>query len=386
MIAYNNKWLGNLLIREEAEKAFRKQYISREEIGNIEKAYPAGFYTPNFFVRIGLFILTIVISLFSLGIFLLLFSSAGEQAIGGMLVFFGFLLYAALELMVSRNHFRSGVDDALLWMAGICIVSGLNIMGNISWLTNAIIIFILSFLLFLRFVNIIMAVIANLSLISILFLSFIRLGETARNFSPFVIMITVVVLYLLVRHESKKERWRLYGDGLLVISVSLLVCFYLAGNYFSVREASQALFGFATDREAGIPFGWLFWFSTFAIPITYIVTGIKKKDVVFLRTGLVLVAAIVFTVRYYFHVMPIETAAALCGIILIIAAYTLLKWLHQPKHGFTSEKNPDAPAVDKLRLESLIIAQTFAGGPSAPDEGIQFGGGTGGGGGATGNF
>jgi len=122
MIAYNHSSLENLLTRKETEKAYRKGYISEAEKENIYQAYPVSFYSPNIFVRIGLFILTVVIGLFTLGFLGLLFMNQVEDVIGGLIVFFGLLNYAALEFMAKRNHYKSGVDDALTWISGISIV------------------------------------------------------------------------------------------------------------------------------------------------------------------------------------------------------------------------------------------------------------------------
>jgi len=89
MIAYNHSSLENLLTRKETEKAYRKGYISEAEKENIYQAYPVSFYSPNIFVRIGLFILTVVIGLFTLGLLGLLFMNQVEDVIGGLIVFFG---------------------------------------------------------------------------------------------------------------------------------------------------------------------------------------------------------------------------------------------------------------------------------------------------------
>ena len=73
MIAYNKIWLDNQLKKEETANAFFSNYITHSEKENIESLYPIGFYSPNFFIRIGLFILTVVIAGFSLGLLALLF-------------------------------------------------------------------------------------------------------------------------------------------------------------------------------------------------------------------------------------------------------------------------------------------------------------------------
>jgi Ca2+/Na+ antiporter len=169
--------------------------------------------------------------------------------------------------------------------------------------------------------------------------------------------------------------------------VVALVCLYAAGNYFVVREASVAMFNLNLAEGQSIPFGWLFWIFTVAIPIACIVRGLQNKDAVLLRVGLLLVAAIVFTVRYYYHMVPAETAMVIGGMIFIVLAYALIKYLHEPKYGFTYKEQQDKFFMDKLQVESLVIAQTFAG-PAAPsaDSGTQFGGGSGSGGGAGAEF
>ena len=63
MIAYNHTTLDNLLLNEEATFALNHNLISKEEADAIEKAHPVDLYTPNLFIRIGLFLLTAVILL-----------------------------------------------------------------------------------------------------------------------------------------------------------------------------------------------------------------------------------------------------------------------------------------------------------------------------------
>jgi uncharacterized membrane protein YoaK (UPF0700 family) len=200
-------------------------------------------------------------------------------------------------------------------------------------------------------------------------------------------MIAAAFIYVFVQRQIKKEPLKHYATGLQIASIAALVCFYIAGNYFEVRETSIAMFNLDLKEGESIPLGWIFWIFTFIIPVAYIVWGIQKKDAVLLRVGLLLVAAIVFTVRYYYHVLPIEIAAVTGGVFFIGIAYALIKYLQGPKYGFTYKRDSDPSAINKLQLESLVIAQTFTGTTQpATDSGIQFGGGSGGGGGATGEF
>ncbi len=168
MIAYNDQLLSNLLVRDGADKASEKKCISQAEKEQVYAAYPAGFYTPNIFVRVGLFILTAVIVFFTLGLFSLLFLDHLDS-IGGLFIFFGFVIYGALEFMVNKKHYKSGVDDALMWMAAGNIIGGLNALTDVSAQTNAILIFIIALFLFLRFTNAVMAAIACLAFIAVIF-------------------------------------------------------------------------------------------------------------------------------------------------------------------------------------------------------------------------
>lgn len=386
MIAYNKQSLNNLEVQQEAQKTLENNCITKEENQRILTAYPANFYSPNFFVRIGLFILTCIIVQFTLGLVsLMVFSAINNDSMGALFIIYGLLVYAALEFMVNKRHFKSGVDDALMWMAGGAVIGGINAMSNISSLANAWLVLVLSLYLFLRFSNAIMAGLAFLAFIAVVFFSFIRMGEVAKATTPFLIMVVAGLLYVLIGRLLKKEYSKLYARGLTVMSVLALVCCYVAGNYYVVREASIAMFNLDLKENESIPLGWLFWIFTTIIPLLYIGRGIQKKDPILLRVGLILVAAVVFTVRYYYHVLPAETAMVIGGICFIVVSYFVTRYLEEAKHGFTHKAGNDEFFMDKLRVESLVIAQTFSG-PAHTDTGTRFGGGSGGGGGATGEF
>ncbi len=387
MIAYNKDWLNNRMVRKEADSASSEQSINEQECKAIYAAYPVGFYTPNIFVRIGLFVLTVVIAVFTLGLFSLMMLGNIEKQFGGLLIFFGILLYVALEIMVSKKHFQSGVDDALLWMAPIALMAGLNQLGHLTGLMNAVIVFVLSLILSVRFIDRLMAAVCSLALLAMIFFILADMGAIGKSIAPFVLMLAALLIYLFAKKLSTREDWKHYANGFLFITIVALLALYFAGNYFVVREASISMFDMQLKDGEQIPFGWIFWIFTICIPIAYIVSGIQQKDRVLLRVGLLLVSVMVFTVRYYYHLIPAEIAMIIGGALLIILSYVLIKYLKEPKYGFSSVEDASASAIDKLQLESLVIVQGFSGAPSGPDEaGTAFGGGSGGGGGASADF
>ena len=386
MIAYNRTSLDNLYIRDQAKEAFAAGCISGEENTKIGAAHPVNFYTPNYFICVGLFFLTVVIATCSLGLFMLV-SAGSSDSYTFLLIFFGLVSYGALEYVVhKRRHFRSGVDYALLWMSAGLLYAGLYLaVNNMSTITQCITVFAISILFALRFANNIMAMLAYTALLAFITHIAVEMNRAIQLIMPFIIMAVSVATWLLSVRLYKQERCRHYRQCLTSIKVAALTSFYLAGNYFVVRELGSYMFGSA-QYAGGI--SWLFWILTVATPLLYIYQGVRKKDSIFLWTGLALIAATVYTIRYYYSVLPIEWALILGGIAMITIAYGLIRYLKTPRHGFTSLESSSKHLMEKLNIESLVIAETFAGPTAAPapSNDFQFGGGSGGGAGAGGQY
>ena len=103
--------------------------------------------------------------------------------------------------------------------------------------------------------------------------------------------------------------------------------------------------------------------------------------------GLVLIAAAIATFRYYYHMLPLDLALTVGGAIILGIAYTVMRYLKIPKHGFTYAEPDTEHMMDHLKVESLIVAETFAKIPAAPAEDrSRFGGGAFGGGGSSSSF
>lgn len=384
MISYKSKTLDNLAVIEAAERALDKTCITAEEFQQIKTAYPVDLYTPNIYMRLGLFILTLVVVFFSFGLFCLLFMGGGEKAIAGLTLFFGACLYGAVEYMVhEKKHYKSGVDAALMWMSGGAVIGAVFVLTDthISLSGISLLVLLLAMLFVLRFADVSMSIVAYLAFLTLLFSLFMHAG---RMVIPFMLMGVSLVIYLLSRKLATIHTYRHYTSCLKMIEILSLITLYLGGNYFVVREASNALFELDLKPGQSIPGAWIFWIFTVIIPPIYIFAGIRKKDSILIRTGLFLVAAIVFTIRSYHSVAPIEVAMTLGGIILIALAYGITKLLLPSRNGFTSEQTDD-DKTDAIQLEAVIIAQSFNQQAPQGDQ-FNFGGGSGAGGGASGSY
>ncbi|MEO6547779.1 MAG: hypothetical protein ABIN94_07255, partial [Ferruginibacter sp.] len=380
MISYNSDWLNNLLIRQQATEAFHEQCLSNEELNKINERFPDGFYTPNLFIRIGLFLLTVIILLFSFGLLILLFSSSPDKTIGGMSVFFALITYGALEYIVkAKNHLKSGVDDALLWVSAISLGGGISYLTSAEELANCWIIFIIAAFYSIRFADRIIVVAGFLALLGIFFFTITQWGIVAIAITPFLLMGVSLLTYIVTTRAQHRGKNLLYQNCLQILSIVSLLSIYFSGNYLAVREMGNAFIEFGKNTNQLLPFGWLFWILTCVIPLVYIARGIQKKDIMMIRVGLLLVAAIIFTVRYYYPLGSIEMIMAIAGASLVAISYGLSKYLIIPKYGFTYKKT-DNINNDKAQLEAIIVAQTFSA-AAVPSEGSGFGGGSFGGGG-----
>lgn len=387
MIAYNKTWLDNAIVQEEVKQAFRRECITPEEKARIEAAYPVGFYTPNVYIRAGLLLLTVFIVYLFFCLLVMIFGIDRQWRI--LTTVLAFIVYCALEFLVrATKHYRSGVDQGLLWTSvGLLSAVILSLSGSSAW-QEYLLIFVIALYATLRFADTIMAAVAILALLSGILYACTSMEDTGRLIAPLLIMSVSFLLYQLARRSRKSERWRHYAHCCAFAEITTLITLYLAGNYLAVEELGNAIFYSSPLEPAqSIPAGWLIWVCTAIIPLIYVYSGIRKKDVILLRIGLLATAASIYTVLHYYSVMPPETVMTLSGIILIIGSWAVIRYLRTPKHGFTSQAEDTTNLLENLPVASIVLSEVQPH-SVATQQGtdVKFGGGTGGGGGADGSW
>lgn len=389
MICYNKTWLTNLLFLNEVEQDHHDGLISDTELDNIKQKYSVGFYIPHFFIRIGLFVLTLVISTFSSGLLSVIMMEAKIVDSYGWLIFLGVANYLALEIMVrDKHHFRSGVDDGFLWISGTLLAVALfwafSTDNKVNYSAISASVFLLSLFLTIRFSDMLMSLVAYLSCFAFVFFAWQKVGSFGTATMPFILLIFSASFYWAVKRNLINSKAFFYSNCIMVLQVISLVTIYLSCNYYIVKELGDMLNGTISKF---IPFGWFFWIWTITLPIVYIALGIKNKDVIRLRTGLLLIVIAALTFRNYYHLMPIELTLILCGSVALAISYGLIRYLSTPKHGFTYQEANTADLMDKANVESLIISESFSESLApASEPSSTFGGGSFGGGGASSNF
>lgn len=385
MIAYNKTWIKNQERRSFCKNAFDEGLMNETELRAAYQRFPVGFYTPNFFIAVGLMLLTLIVVFFSFGILAVIFQDADFKTIGVLAVVTGIAFFVLLEKLISsRNYFRSGIDEGILWGATVLIYVGITLPHNFSGLTNSIIAFVIGIYGLLRYADRLIALLSYVAVIAAIFFLCLEVGAAGKIITPFAIMFFSLAAYFIFHKWRNTNRFALYQHCIVILESSAIIFLYASGNYFVVKEFNNTFFYAGLETGATMPLGWLFWMLTVVIPFIFLFRGIWKKDRLHTWIALLLIAAMIFTIRFYHAVLSAETAMTIAGIIIIGVSYLLTRYLHEPRYGFTSKKSSADNDMAKLNIEALIISETFSTGQA--DNKTGFGGGDFGGGGATGQY
>ena len=403
MIAYNQEFINNLVLVKKAKQWYARNLISDLQMVNIQKKYSTDFYNPNLFVKIGLFIFTSIAVTAALGFYSLFFFTAinGLELSGVFPVFtcvlFAGICIAALELFIQNKLiYRSGVDEALLYSAlGFilsAIIYSINSSSSNTTLIAAIAFFPFVVVASIRYVDTIVSIVAVLCVYIILFLLLLKIGAIAKLIMPFFLMLVSAMFYFIVKKQKQKDGLLPWKNCLVSVECTAMIVFYLACNYFIIRESSIEFFNMELSNGEDIPLAFVFYTLTAIVPLAYVFMGLKNKDKISLWIGLFFLAIAVLTFKYYFSLGHPEISLSVAGIVMIMLAYLSIRYLKTEKHGITFKEDIDEDNFLKTNAEALLIAQSFSQqvhSSSQPENNLgssNFGGGDFGGAGSGGNY
>lgn len=397
--AYDPTWPRHEAIQAQATRWHKRRLLTAGQLTAVQTAFPLSFYRPHLFLRIGLFLFTVL-------------GALAGTAFVGMFTNFNFLgtvivslIIGAgvLELVVQGKHlYHSGADNALLYLELMGVVAlifylvfnQLNQFGYEDFqdpvpgtlrLTLALLLTLAVLVLAtLRYADRLVAVAAFLN-------GLLLLGNTllvlpfGTLLLPFALAAASAGAYVGFTRLLRRPALLPYHRCLGLLRGVALGTAYLFVNYYVVREGNALLLPGYRPVSPQIPLAPLFYLLTAFIPLLYLAQGLRRPDRTWLWLGLLTAAFSIFTLRYYHSIMPAPLAATLAGAFLVALMAWAARYLHQSRHGLTSA--PDDADDQQLNLESLIVAQTAHSAPThVPDTGVQFGGGHSGGGGATGAY
>jgi len=385
MIAYSSQWLEALQVRRQAATWHRKNLIGAAQFETILNAHPVEFYTPNVFVRIGLAIFCWVLMLSAMGVFSMIFFASGNVGTGAMLLLSGAGALVGLEYVISeKRHYRSGIDDMLLYMAIGFILGGLILMLSLydKPLAFCLVALPVLGLAAVRYVDRLVTFSAFGCLSAIVFLTVLKTGSAGRIVLPFLMMAYAAAGYAGARRLKGQARLRLWTECLALLEGLCLITFYLSGNYFVIRELSVTWFD-----QPHVPMAFVFYVFTAVMPVAYVIFGLRQRDRLLLRAGMALLVLSVLTFRHYFSLGHPEVLVTAAGAALVVFAYVAIRLLKRGDLPFTYTQDVEEPEEGQ-ELESFVVNETFAASVQGqtPAGGMQFGGGQFGGGGSQGNY
>lgn len=397
MIVYDKTLLDNTYLVKEANQLKKSGFISIEQYKSIESQLPILKSQNSILLKLTFFILGCLLYFSICGMISLLGINSynDDNAITALLVVFTLIGFIAKEYM-SRDlkYFGYGLDDAFI-LGGhlsLLIVVGLNFEQNYdpNYLVAIIVMAIVSSVAYLRYLNLSLALLACFGITgSLAYLTF-KYCIIGKSILPFVMMFFAGLSYFFSNKVLKNLTAPYYSNGLKLAKNFSLILFYLAGNYYVVRELNFSLSGeyYYNGVSPEIPFALFFWVFTFSIPVIYLVSSLKNKDRMMLWIGFLALCFAFFTFRMYHHVLPPEVALTIGGLVVFAFTYFAIKKTKHKETGITFKAdrftNPNAFA----NLQTLVVASQFGLKPEAEVEEspMEFGGGGFSGGGSGGGF
>jgi hypothetical protein len=386
--AYQETLIYNLQVIKQAIRWRKHELITQEQLAAIQQSYKTPLFNPNLAIRILLFIATLIAGSGASGLVILTFAEGDETVLSIVSILFGLFAFVILERTFIRdNHYRSGVTDAITYMACGFIIGGVGGLTefNSIILIQAVCLFVFAFAAY-RYLDLMITLAFVVTLAWTIFYHCYEAGGIFKHIIPFVFILSFSALYFLIQKYKNREDLKLWNDNMLVLEVCCLVLVYAGGNYYVVRELSINLMDLVLQPGEDIPFAWLFYFFTGALPIIYLFAGIRNKNVVLLRIGILTFALSVATFKYYFFPGYTEVFLMVTGGILIMVVIILMRYLKQTRSGFTSE-NILSSSWANFNVEAFVISQTMGGNqPEKLEVKETGGGGSFGGGGSTDSF
>jgi hypothetical protein len=384
--AYNETGLYNLAVLKESKRWMKQQLIGADQFQKISGVYTSDFYHPNFIIRILLFVAAVFALSGVTGLLAVFLSDSGERLIAPGCIIYGIASFFFLEkVFIGKNHYKSGVTEALLYHACGFTIGGLGFFAEFNehgWFMASFV--VLAFAA-IRYLDLVCTILATFAFGGFLFYECYNLEGIFQLIIPFVFIALFIPIYFVVKRLKRNERFKFWYNNLLIVEFTSLLIVYAAGNYLVVRELSIEFMGLYIDEGNDIPFSFAFYILTVVVPIGYLYFGIKNKDIVLLRVSLIVLAFSVFTFKFYFSLGHPEVTLTAAGVILLAVSILLLNYLKKQRNGFTRE-NILSEKWANMNAEAFIISQTMGGNQVTVKEQFKGGGGSFGGGGSSGGY
>ena len=387
MILHNKNLLNNLALVEEAETLESGGFISKEQKKIIKNVLPAFRSQSNILVRLGFFLLGSFLYSSICGAISLIGLSGEDFYFKICCYLFAGVGIIGAEFLANQKYYRHGLDDAFILGILLNIGFAIAITTEGYEIIIAVFVAITSFLTYRRYLHLLSMLVFCLASSAVLFFGMFEIGDIGKTILPYVAMLASAGFYLFTKNRIKSLTGWYYYNGLLLANSFCLILFYLSCNYLVVRELSFELLGVDVLPGQDIPFAFFFYAFTFIVPVVYLIQALRTRDRIMLWISLAAIGFSIFTIRFYYSVLPIEVALTFGGLVLFVIAYFSIQNLKNKEEGLTFKPDRINNSNAILNAEALIVASTFGMKPEVKtDSPMDFGGGGFSGGGSGGSF
>jgi len=386
------------LLKDWADEAF----LSDEQYRRMEQETASDLRTTNVFLRLVLFLFTLIIVGAAVALFFnIFFAGRWDQTSGVVLLAFSGLCYLAAELAVSRARLsRYGIEEALV----VCSV-GLFCVGLAAALFGGN-----NYSVKLQEEE---ALVPAAGAVLSLWI-WHRFGLWYAFLAAMVFSAFVPTFWFMPPSAHRLVVTGCYAAGLAGVltlrsrdrsdylndDYSLAEAFLWAGVYLTINLQLPSLnpvvlvgYGSAPDAsEFPRSFYWITWVLIWCLPPVILGSGLFRKDRWVIAAGIITAILTLVTNKPYLGWPRHTWDPMLLGAFLASVAVLLRRWLARDptgiRHGFTADR---LSAKHKAWIDSGsavmgLVSPAVVPAPRAADPPVRFGGGDSGGAGATSEF
>jgi len=401
MIALYEKGERRVAVVEEARRWQEAGLNTAEQAAAVAERYRPELVRVNLFIRILLALFTTVgvVALVALPAVILEVKEVGFTLL--CLIFAPLCAWGAdRRLIAGRRLYRCGAEEALLLLAVGMLALAVAIPAHewghsaerLAWLAAHGIVLAGAILLAVRYGYALAALGAVLALAGLPFHLADVLHWQQPQLSRLVLLLLLgsTAIWSQLRLAGRKSLPRGYVWSLETVRLAAWTGIYLDVNHFAHRFLWREWLGW-TPGEWQLPWSDpLCALLTAILPVAALAIGIGRRDRALLWFAVVSAILSILTLKYYLHFGHLAEELTAAGLLLAGLAFGLLRWLRagskRCRGAFTAEPLLE-PRLYGLDAEALAAIQPLTPAARAPQtEGFQPGGGTFGGGGASGGY
>jgi hypothetical protein len=376
-------------------------FLTEGQYQRLEKETVSELRTTNIFLRLVLFLFTLIIVGAAAGLFFVVFRPRGGHTEGVLFLIFAVVCYAAAEIAVSHARlYRYGIEEALTVGSVGFLCAGMEAAlfsgraysptpdGALFLVPAAGAVFSLwiwhRFGLWYAF---------PAAMIFVIFLP--GYWTSSREAQHVIVAAFYATGLICITAVRSRHRFDYLDDAYSLVEAFLWFGIYLAINLklSSLNLPGKLWGGTRFASEFARPFYWTSWALIWCLPPLVLARGVRQKDRFVIAVGMITAILTLVSNKPYLSWQRHTWDPMLLGILLTGVALFIRRWLDAGpggiRHGFTATR---LSGKDKnwMNIGSAVLGavspQSITPSPQPRSPGSVFGGGATGGGGAGGDF